>query len=159
MDNTLKEQLIRSMFRFKRVGAALRPRMDISMGEIALMKGIEDKACHSGKNSIVSTVQDSLHVTKPAISQMYNALEKKGYIIREINTDDRRKIVATLTPKGREILKCMMETADSMLNEIITRLGEEDTKQLIKLFNRLVDISEDIKETPCKKKNKGENSF
>ncbi len=145
MDTVLKEQLIRSMFRFRKVaGVAFRPRVDVSMREIALMKGIEDKKIHSGKKCPAVNVQNSLHVTKPAVSQMYNTLEKKGYITRQIDPDDRRKIVATLTPEGREILKGTMETANEFLSEVIARLGEEDTKQLIELFNRLADISEDI---------------
>ena len=160
MDVILKEQLIRSMFRFKKVvGVAFRPSVDVSMGEIALMKSLEDKTCHPGRKDLSSNVQNSLHITKPAISQMYNTLEKKGYITREIDTCDRRKIIATLTPEGREILKGMMVNANSMLDEIIARLGEDDTRQLIELFNRLADISEDIKKTANKNEDKGENSL
>jgi DNA-binding MarR family transcriptional regulator len=160
MEMMLKEQLIRSMFRFRKVvGVAFRPREDISMCEIALMKGIEDKSLHSGNQDISLNFQNSLHITKPAISQMYNTLEKKGYITREIDTSDRRKIIASLTPEGREILKGMTKSANSMLDEVITRLGEEDTKQLIELFNRLADISEDIRKTANKNEDKGETSL
>ena len=160
MDVILREQLIRSMFRFKKVaGGVFRPGVDISMGEIALMKSLENKPFHSGKNDLPSNVHNNLHITKPAISQMYNTLEKKGYIIREIDTSDRRKIIATLTPEGREVLKGMMKAANGMLDEVITRLGEEDTKQLIELFNRLADISEDIRKTANKNNDKGEHSL
>jgi len=160
MDNSLKEQLIRSMFRFKKVGMAFRPRIDISMGEIALMKGLDDRSSNPGKKNFVSSVQKSLNITKPAISQMYNTLEKKGYITREIDTNDRRKIIVTLTPEGQEILKGMMGAADSLLNEVITRLGEEDTKQLIELFNRFVDVTESLRNERCENDNKkGENEL
>ena len=160
MDMILKEQLMRSMFRFKKIASvAFRPGVDISMGEIALMKSLEDKSFHSGEEELSSNVHNRLHITKPAISQMYKTLEKKGYITREIDTSDRRKIIASLTPEGREILKGMMMNANRMLDEIIARLGVEDTRQLIELFNRLADISEDIKKTANKNEDKGENAL
>nr|WP_162306303.1 MarR family transcriptional regulator [Brevibacillus laterosporus] len=34
------------------------------------------------KKVYVSDIQSNLYITKPAVSQMLNTLEKKGYVIR-----------------------------------------------------------------------------
>jgi len=145
MDSTLKEQLARSMFRFRKIGIMFHQGFDVNMGEIALMKGIADNETGLEKKTCVADIQSNLYITKPAISQMYNSLEKKGYITREIDIKDRRKIVAILTPEGQNVLKFMKESSNHMVSEIISRLGEDDTRQLIELFNRFADISEELK--------------
>ena len=89
-------------------------------------------------------LQKKLFISKPAVSQMYKSLEKKGYIYRETDKNDRRKVVVTLTPKGHEILQQVKEYFDDRLAEIITEFGEENTIQLIELFNRFADISESL---------------
>ena len=157
MNNALKEQLARSMFRFRKAVMTLHIGFDVSMGEIAVMNGMAEKASGNEKSMCVSDIQNNLHITKPAVSQIYSSLDKKGYIIREIDTSDRRKILVTLTPKGQEVLKDMKEQSGKMLNDVISRLGEEDTRHLIELFNRFADISDDIKQERTKMENKEED--
>lgn len=142
MERQLKEELARALFRFKKVGVHFPPQLDIHMGEFFLMY----RLVKDGSENQVSTadLQEKLFVTKPAVSQMYKSLEKKGYIQRETDKSDRRKVVVSLTPLGHEILQQVKEYFDSRLSEIIARFGEENTIQLIDLFSRFADISESL---------------
>lgn len=158
MDIGLVESLARSIFRFKRFQMPFPPGLDIHMGELAIMGGIAKDGCFSPKNINVPEIQHHLHITKPAISQMLNSLEKKGYLSREIDKHDRRKIVVALTPKGRQILKTNKEFMDGLLGEIITRFGEEETKQLIASFNRFSDILVEVSEEIQLENKKGDES-
>jgi len=153
MDYTLAEQLIHSVFRFKKIGMKGLSGMefhadeyDVNMAELALMKMVKDNAYDSDKNTSVSDIQDFLFITKAAVSQMFSSLEKKGYLNREIDKRNRRKLIVTLTPKGHEVLSHMEEKGVTLLKEIISRLGEDDTKQLIEIFDRFADIVEDLKD-------------
>lgn len=147
MDGNLKEQLIRVMLRFKKLGMTFPLGFDIRMGELFVMNGIAG-------NTSCSDIQSNLYITKPAVSQILNTLEKKGYVNREIDKSDRRKISVTLTPQGQEILKETKKYADMTLGTTISRFGEENTRQLISLLTQLVDISEEIKHeiSPADKK-------
>jgi DNA-binding MarR family transcriptional regulator len=145
MPDTLKEQLVRSIFRFRKIGLTYHLGYDVNMSEIAVMTGIARNTEGEGARFCASDIQNNLYITKPAVSQLYGSLEKKGYILREIDTSDRRKILVTLTPKGAEVLKALKEDTSLLLEGVIARLGEGDTRQMIELFNRFADISEDIK--------------
>lgn len=157
MDAELKEQLIRTMMRFKKVGMAFPPDLDIRMGELMIMNGIAghfpqgmcfgDEKCQfdEHKKIYVSNLQRMHHITKPAISQMLNGLENKGYISREMDKQDRRKVSVTLTEIGQDILKRSKKYTDSMLDKTISRFGEDNTRKLIELFSQLIDISEQIR--------------
>lgn len=144
-DSNLKNSLIKALFRFRKVGHIFNPGNDINMGEIFLMNAILDKEICKTNHSCVSELQSMLNITKPAISQMYSSLEKKGYINREIDTNDRRKINVTLTKEGRESLVKTRQYTSNMFDEIIKNFGEDETYELIGLFNRFSDVSEEVR--------------
>lgn len=145
MDEGLKEQYMRAIIRFRKVGIILPYRSDLNITELVVMRGLEGNCPYSDNNISISEFQSELHITKSAISQMMNSLEKKGFIERKIDTEDRRKIVVTLTQAGKDILKETKESANHNLNEIISNLGDENTKQFIGLLNQVSDISEELK--------------
>lgn len=145
MNENLKEQYMRAIIRFRKVGIILPYTSDLNITELVVMRGLEENCPYSDSNISISEVQSGLHVTKSAISQMMNSLEKKGYIERKIDTEDRRKIVVTLTQAGKDILIETKESANHNLNKIISNLGDENTKQFIDLLNQVSDISEKLK--------------
>ena len=145
MDREFTEEFACSIFRFRKVGMAFSTKLDMHVGELFIMKKIAEDTAGSDHTVRVSDIQSSLFITKPAVSQMLNSLERKGYIKRGINTKDRRKIVITLTPEGLAVMDTMQEHADKKTREVISRLGEENAKQLVELFNRFADICEELK--------------
>lgn len=45
----------------------------------------------------------ALHVTSGAATQHIEALSQEGFVVRSQDKDDRRNVIITLTPKGREV--------------------------------------------------------
>jgi DNA-binding MarR family transcriptional regulator len=159
MDNELRDLLVHTMFRFKKVGMIFPPGLDIHMGEFFVMKAIEGNTAWPEHNSSVSDMPKQLMISKPAMSQLLNGLEKKGYLVREIDKLDRRKISVTLTPKGQDILVLTKDYADNMLETVISRFGEDNARQLVKLFTRLTDISEEVKREANNTEDKGDHQL
>lgn len=137
---------MRAILRFRKVGMTLPQASDLNMTELVVMRGLEKNCPHSDSNTGVTEVQKQLHITKSAISQMMTSLEKKGYIERMIDPEDRRKRIVTLTVSGKDVLNKTKETTNHNLNEIFSSLGDENIKQFINLLNQVSDISEDLKE-------------
>lgn len=144
MENRLEEQLAQSVIRFKKVGITLPADVNIHIGEFFVMSKIARSSVSPEYELSPADIQKRLHITKPAVSQMYNSLEKKGYILREIDTNDRRKFVVTLTPEGQGVLERVKRFYDKRMSETISRFGEENTIQLIDLINRFTHISEEL---------------
>ena len=74
---------------------------------------------------------------------MLGSLERKGYIKREIDKSNRRNIIATLTPEGRELLAYKNTEYSKKLDRIVSYLGTDDTQTFICLVGRLVEVMED----------------
>jgi DNA-binding MarR family transcriptional regulator len=149
-ERTLKESLMLSIFRFKKVGMMLPhgggglEGFDVSAGELFCLKAFSENKIGSEENVCSTDMQESLYITKPAISRMLNSLAEKGYIEREINKLDRRKLTVTLTADGSEILRRAVKKVDEALCEVIRRFGESETRQLIEMFNRFADVADEV---------------
>lgn len=144
MDKILKEEYLHAMFRFRKMRMMFLQGSDVNMTELVVMRSIAEKASCSDDGINVNEIQKNLHITKAAISQILNSLEKKEYIVREIGKTDRRKFKITLTQAGTDVLKDTKEYANQRMEEIISRFGEKNTQQLITLLDQLSDILGDL---------------
>lgn len=87
----------------------------------------------------VSTIAERLKVTPSAISRMLKGLEEKEFIERKVNKNDRRNTYVTLTEKGKKVTQRVETEMNEFTKKVIHSMGEEDSKTLIRLFNKLVD--------------------
>ncbi|UVI28448.1 MarR family winged helix-turn-helix transcriptional regulator [Paenibacillus spongiae] len=93
----------------------------------------------------VSELSEILHITMPSVSQMINGLEEKGYVKRVTTKNDRRVVYLTLDVEGEAALKKAKNAFLSYTNELVARLGHEETEQFITLCTRLYEIIGDMK--------------
>jgi len=146
MNILLKDLLIASMHQFKKVGRSFPQGFGLNMGEFFIMDRISCGTPCSSTDISDAEMHDHPHFTKPAVSQILNSLEKKEYVHREIDKNDRRKIVVTLTETGEKALGQAKAYFDDQMDQTITQFGEENTRQLIFLVNRLTEITRHLKE-------------
>jgi DNA-binding MarR family transcriptional regulator len=145
MDISLKKAYIQILFRFRKNGLDIPKILDVNITELFVMAGISNNIFCNDKSVNMAQIQSNTHITKAAISQMFTSLEKRGYVVRETDKTNRRKITVELTPAGERILEEAQKQVDGMLEKTIARLGEEKAWQLIGLLEELSDIAEDIK--------------
>ena len=112
------------------------------MNEMVILQSIAGTCCHECPcmNLDVPKMQKKLNISKPAISYLLNTLEKKNYITREIDSKDRRKVSISATPEGRAAAEQSKKKFDELWNEILTRFGEDNMRQLIGLMGELDEL-------------------
>jgi len=67
-----------------------------------------------------------LGVTKQAVSQLIDTLVIRGYLERQVNPEDRRRMTITLTDRGRaaaRIVRAGVEAVDAELSGLVTAAG------------------------------------
>jgi DNA-binding MarR family transcriptional regulator len=145
MQNELHNELLRCLFRLKKLALSFRPCAptedgELNMASIYLLYHIRE---HPGDLS-GEKICRNLCVTKAAVSQMLGSLEKKGYLTREVNRDNRRRIILSLTGKGAAFIEKTNAETEERLAGIISRFGKAKTRELITLVNRFSDITENV---------------
>ncbi|MDR3305407.1 MAG: MarR family transcriptional regulator [Clostridiales Family XIII bacterium] len=142
-DLELKREFLHAMFRIKRVavnlpgGKLCGEQFGVNMAELAVMKGLSAEGMDdTGRHPGLSEIREYLCISKAAISQMLGSLEKKGFITRETDPDNRRRIIVHLTDAGERVLAGVQKDFEEKIDAIIERFGEKNTKQLIRLLLR-----------------------
>lgn len=67
----------------------------------------------------------SLSLEAPSLVRLLDVLEKRGFIVREIDEEDRRSKLVSITEEGRKIAALVSHAAD----DVATRLTEHVTPQ------------------------------
>ncbi len=99
---------------------------------------------------------EELNINKSAVSQMLSGLESKGFIVREINTQDRRKLDIHLTDAAHKLMDEIEFNGNQIMSEIFGEFGEQRTNELLSLFEEFAEVVEATPERQSSKiKEKG----
>ena len=83
-----------------------------------------------------------LGMSAAALTNRLDALERRGYVERSHDRDDRRKVVATLTPSGHEIWERGIGQIQHVEQDLIHSLPSSDRIRLEALLRRLLMATE-----------------
>lgn len=144
MEFELKVQFVELLARFKKIDICASSASQLQATEIAVMIRASNPYMPPGGCASVSEIHQTLHISKAAVSQTLNALEKKGYITRKIDLSDRRKIKVTVTASGVSELEKAKGLYDELLDEVLNQFGVENTQTLIELVEKLIAIFEEM---------------
>ncbi len=142
-DNDLREKFIALMTRCGKGNVPFSNDCGLQTNEMQLLYMIsENCTCDSeeGINLNMQRIQERLQISRPAISYTLNTLEKKEYIVREIDPKDRRRISIHITAEGETASEQSMQQHMDMWNRLVEEFGEDNMNQLIQLLTRFFEI-------------------
>ncbi len=79
----------------------------------------------------------ALGVTRATVSGLMAALERDGLVKSAVASDDRRSLLASLTPKGEAIVEKALETNRARLRTAFTALSSDELTTLTALLERV----------------------
>jgi len=89
----------------------------------------------SMENPTMSEMAARLNVTQGAVTQMATRLEKKGYVLRSKDTQDKRVTTITLTEKGRILCREHVAFDRGVHMEFSEKLKEFSEAELERLIH------------------------
>ena len=128
----LAEEMLKEMFALRGV----QSHEDISeamRGEMIVLQLIFMRGAPVRPSEISAAIKRST----ARVAATLNALERKGLVTREIDPSDRRQILVTLTPAGKEEMERRRRAVLRMAGGMLERLGERDARELVRLIRRL----------------------
>ena len=140
----LKGEFLDLIMRFKKIDICPSMAERLQPSELAVMARTFSSCTCSADGVCVSQIHQTLYVSKAAVSQTLNTLEKKGYIVRQIDPNDRRKIIVTVTTEGEAELDIVQKMYNETLDLILGEFGQENTETLIELIEKLMNIVDEM---------------
>jgi DNA-binding MarR family transcriptional regulator len=80
---------------------------------------------------------DALHLARPTVSKMLQAMQKAGVVERRPDDTDQRLTCVKLTAAGRALERDLRAVAADYVNETIGTLPEGDRRELARLLDDL----------------------
>lgn len=105
---------------------------------------------HNSENMAASQKElaDKLGLSTPTVAVSIKKLEKAGVVHKVADKTDLRRNLITLTEKGRQVADEAQSVFEVTEKSMFNNLSQEECKQLKKLFLRIVDNLEAMKDNP-----------
>jgi len=88
----------------------------------------------------LSRLIDALQVSKQAAGQLVDTLVTRGYLAREVDGEDRRRLTVGLTERGRAAADLLAAAAATVDEALLAQVGANDVECARRTLAVLVDI-------------------
>lgn len=114
-------------------GESLKEKnVKLSMSEIHVLEAITKV-----EQPTMTNIANKLGITVGSLTVSVNTLYQKGYVSRERDPEDRRKVVVAVLPKAEEVLEKHNDFHNEMINSIFNDLKVEEDELLISSLKKL----------------------
>ncbi len=106
-------------------------------GEMKVLSYIHYTA--GGGEIATGDIVSALDMTGGRVAGILRSLEKKGFVSRRTDENDRRRIMVSSTPAGSDYVKNGRELLRSRLSAIINAMGSESAENFIRSMEEFVN--------------------
>jgi DNA-binding MarR family transcriptional regulator len=89
-------------------------------------------------------VADALKLDKTTVAKALLSLEKRGFVERAVNSQNRRKYALTLTNSGRDSISDIVDVYDAWFREVSACLTHQEQLQFEEYCGRLLTVAEKL---------------
>lgn len=80
---------------------------------------------------------DQLHKDKNSVTKLVDAIERKGFVVRRQNVNDRRSNTIVLTEKAENLKDIAKEKGISILDHMLDGIDEEELRTFLSTLRKL----------------------
>lgn len=95
-------------------------------------------------NESAGVLTEQLHVVPGRMTDILKSLEYKGLIERSRDIEDKRRVIVSITEKGRIEAEEKRKYISEEYQGLFRILGKEDTKELIRLLKVVLSYPGDV---------------
>ena len=106
---------------------AIADQLNISCSELNCMKKFM-----ANSHLSVKDLAEKLNITSGGVTKIVGNLEEKGILRRDMDPEDRRGIIVSLTPEGEVLTKNLKNTTLKYYNELFKGLSEDEKEKILK---------------------------
>ena len=109
----------------------------MSMGEAPVLELLAKTEADASPSELAK----QLGYTRSRMTRILDSLEAKGYVGREHDPQDRRRVIVHATEQGRQFAKDRRAEGVNDLVESLSALGEHDTSELLRVLEKAYSIT------------------
>lgn len=109
---------------------------------VAQYKVLQHLFWHHPNGLGIKELSEHLGLAKSTISGIVDRVERDGWVKREPDAEDARKIVVQLTQKGVDVFEKIPKDREEFWRNTIGKLSEDEQKTLLELLKKLEKVME-----------------
>lgn len=78
-----------------------------------------------------------MHITSGTVTSLLDNLERKGYVVRSSDIDDRRRVLVDITPAAQAILDEALPAIQQVSRQLIDRIGVQRQQALLDILDEI----------------------
>ena len=94
---------------------------------------------------LTGEVAARMHITSGTVTSLLDTLERKQYVVRSADADDRRRVLVDITPDAQALLDEALPAIQQVARRIIDGIGVQREQALLAILN---DVRQAIAELP-----------
>lgn len=88
---------------------------------------------------------DQLRLSKQAAGQLVDTLVERGYLQRDVDAEDRRRLTIALSARGRAAAKVQAAARARIDERLTAKVGEKDFQGARRALTGLIQIARELK--------------
>lgn len=85
----------------------------------------------------MTKIAERMRHTTAAATGLVDRLEKLGYIRRNSTPEDRRKVLVSITTKGKELVKFVREDMIGSVTQLMQQLTTDEQKSWVNIYEKI----------------------
>jgi DNA-binding MarR family transcriptional regulator len=128
----------------RRFGVAVRHGLDQAGHSRLPQQGYWAVSALAEKEHTPGQLGERMQITKQAVSQLIETLVDLGYVQRQADPVDRRRVVMTLTAQGREAAGVIADAIARLRMEVGRTIGTDQVAHLEHLLAAFSDLESEL---------------
>lgn len=87
-------------------------------------------------------IEQNFYIRNPTVTRILQNLEKKGLIERQINSQDNRSKIISLTEKAQGMKKLLYQLGEELEEKLTSNLTPEDKEELLRILKKILEQDE-----------------
>jgi DNA-binding MarR family transcriptional regulator len=134
-ETRLAELLTCAARRFHRAAGARLAPLGLTWAQARVMRLIAEPA----SSMRMADIAARLGVVPRSATSMVDALAEGGLVVRHADPQDRRSVLVSLSPEGRQLLEGLDAARRATAEAMLGRLSSADRGELVRLLEAVVD--------------------
>ncbi len=114
-----------------------REGLSLSFRQVSTLQSVYRHELTENAQLSLADLAKRIQLKNAVTSQTVTSLVQKGLMFREIVEDNRRKVMISLSERGREIAEAIAVLADGYLEKYLSVLTEDEFATLVKIAEKL----------------------
>jgi len=97
-----------------------------------------------GQPMLTGEVAARMHITSGTVTSLLDNLERKQYVVRSSDPDDRRRVLVDITPSAQAVLDEALPAIQQVARVLIDRIGAQRQQVLLDILSEISQAAADL---------------